>query len=232
MNIPPKFRIVCATRQTKADFFVNTALGRSLGLYGKLGGFDLSLFDQNTLGLPKVYNQVIHESLDDPSILIFIHDDVHLCDLFWPGRVLQGLSVFDVLGVAGNRRRVPMQPSWCKIGDKYTWDENENLSGMVGHGTGFPPDNISFFGPSAQEVKLLDGLMLITHSETLHNHALYFDEQFDFHFYDLDFCRQAELKGIKMGTWPISVVHESYGNMASNKSWDTAYQRYIAKWRS
>jgi len=39
-----------------------------------------------------------------------------------------------------------------------------------------------------------------------------FDERFGFHFYDLDLCRQAEQRGIRTGTWPISVVHESGGN--------------------
>jgi len=30
-----------------------------------------------------------------------------------------------------------------------------------------------------------------------------FDPRFQFHFYDLDFCRQAEQRGLKMGTWAL-----------------------------
>ena len=53
--------------------------------------------------------------------------------------------------------------------------------------------------------------------------GLRFDEQFDFHFYDLDFCRQAELKGMTMGTWPISVVHES-GGAYGKPAWREAFE--------
>jgi hypothetical protein len=105
------------------------------------------------------------------------------------------------------------------------------FSGVVGHGDGFPPQNISFFGPSRQEVKLLDGLMLVCNSNTLVSKEIRFDERFDFHFYDLDFCRQAELKNIKMGTWPISVIHESGGDVGSDE-WRSAYLKYLSKWKT
>jgi GT2 family glycosyltransferase len=100
---------------------------------------------------------------------------------------------------------------------------------VVGHGAGFPPKKICTYGPSGQEVKLLDGLMLVAHSETLIRHRLQFDEQFPFHFYDMDLCRQAEAQGVKMGTWPISVVHESAGNFRS-ESWQQGYAQYLKKW--
>lgn len=32
-----------------------------------------------------------------------------------------------------------------------------------------------------------------------------------------------------MGTWSISVVHESGGNFAS-PAWRAGYERYLAKW--
>jgi GT2 family glycosyltransferase len=82
-----------------------------------------------------------------------------------------------------------------------------------------------------QEVKLLDGVMLACRSEDLFNHDLRFDEQFDFHFYDLDFCRQAELRGLRMGTWRISVVHEGVGDMRT-ASWKNGYRKYLDKWET
>ena len=231
MTNPPKIHFVSATRETKANFFTRTALGRSLDIYRKSGAdFGLTLFDENTLGLPKVYNQAIHDCRELDSILVFIHDDAYLCDLFWPGRIQQGMQVFDILGVVGNRRRVPMQPAWHLI-NRQTMDSFENLSGMIAHGSGFPPVDVSCFGPSGNEVITLDGVLLISHVNTLHKHSLYFDEQFDFHFYDMDFCRQAELKGLKMGTWPITLIHESIGGTYDDK-WEMAYQRYLAKWRT
>ena len=76
-----------------------------------------------------------------------------------------------------------------------------------------------------------DGLFLAVHSDTLRAKHVEFDERFDFHFYDMDFCREAEAKGLRLGTWTVSVIHESGGNFAS-ESWRAAYGRYLAKWRS
>jgi GT2 family glycosyltransferase len=53
-----------------------------------------------------------------------------------------------------------------------------------------------------EEVKLLDGVMMAIRSQNLIARDLRFDARFHFHFYDLDFCCQAEIKGIRMGTWP------------------------------
>ena len=225
-----KIRFVVATRENREGFFSRTATGRSLSLY-RFPYVDLFLKDQNRAGLPVVYNQAIEAAKTDPAILIFIHDDVHLCDFYWPIRVWNALKEFQLVGMAGNRRRVPNQPGWAFINTQFTCDSAENLSGVVGHGNGFPPVNLSVFGPSRQKVVLLDGLMLITHSRTLINHQIRFDERFDFHFYDLDLCRQAEAKGLKMGTWPISVVHESGGNFTS-EGWQTGYRKYLEKWGS
>lgn len=223
-----KFRFVCATRESREDFAVRTALGRSLAPH-RTSRVELRLFPGNSTGLPALYNTAIREAASDPAILIFVHDDVSLCDLFWPQNVLAGLRAFEVVGVAGNKRRLPSQPSWYFTDLEFHPDAPENLSGVVGHGTGFPPESINLYGPPCQEVKLLDGLMLIVDSPTLLAHDLKFDERFDFHFYDLDFCRQAEQRNVRLGTWMISVVHQSTG-LLGTPSWRAAYARYLQKW--
>jgi hypothetical protein len=225
-----KLRFVCATRANYEQFFVETALGRSLALY-KYPRSGIRLFPNNARGLPSNYNEAIAESATDPAIVIFIHDDIYLCDFYWSSNIIKALNTFDVVGLAGNRRRVPRQPAWAFIDERFTWDARENLSGVVGHGKGFPPPNLSVFGPPGQEVKLLDGLMLIARSETLISNNIRFDEQFEFDFYDLDFCRQCELNNLKMGTWPISVVHESGGHFGT-PAWRAAYAKYLDKWQS
>jgi hypothetical protein len=224
-----KVRVVCATRETTENFTARTALGRSLALYASL--FELRLFPRNSSGLPVVYNTAIRESAADPAILIFLHDDVHLLDFYWPTRVAQGLAKFDILGLAGNRRRVPRQPAWRFIDDKFTRDDRENLSGVVAHGKNWPADYFGAYGPPGHEVKLLDGVMLAARSETLLSKDVLFDEAFDFHFYDLDFCRTAEQRGLRMGTWGISIMHESNGVFGSPQ-WRDGYERYLAKWTS
>lgn len=225
-----RIRFVIATRENRDDFVSNTATGRSLSAYC----FDyvqIRLFEQNKRGLPEVYNQAIEEARADPAILVFVHDDVHLLDYYFAERMTRSLDKFQLIGLAGNRRRVPGQPSWAFIDDKLTWDAPENLSGVVGHGKAFPPSNVSVFGKPDQEVKLLDGLMLAARSKTLIDKELRFDQAFDFHFYDLDICRQAEAKRVSMGTFALPVIHESGGNFGS-EAWRRGYERYLEKWKS
>lgn len=223
-----KFRFVVATRKSQEDFWKNTATGKFLKLY-LLPFVEVILFSENSQGLPDLYNKAIDAAIDDPAVLIFAHDDLHILDFHWMNTIFNGLNRFGIVGVAGNKRRVPFQPSWVFIDEHFKWDEPENLSGVVGHGDSFPPSNISNFGPPFQEVKLLDGLILAALSETLIKNHLRFDEKFKFHFYDLDFCRQAEIRGVSMGTIPLSIIHESGGNFGS-EDWRFAYQKYLEKW--
>jgi hypothetical protein len=233
MESMEKIRFVCATRESNDTFFTKAPLGRSL-LYYRLFPLrqviELKLFEKNTRGLPEVYNQAIEEAKADPAVLIFIHDDIHLCDFYWAEHLFEGLKSFDIVGLAGNRRRVPAQPSWMYIDPAFTRDEAENLSGVIGHGPGFPNlVELSVYGPPCQEVKLLDGVMLAARSRTLIDKDLRFDPRFDFHFYDLDFCRQAEARGITMGTWAISMIHESSGRLGGD-AWLAGYRTYLEKY--
>jgi hypothetical protein len=228
MEAPPKIRFVVATRESRESFFARTAMGKSLSLY-ECPYVELSLHEKNRTGLPALYNQAIDAARTSPAILVFVHDDVHLCDFYWPHQMLNAVTHFQIVGVAGNKRRVPGQPAWRFVDPDFKRDAPEHLSGLVGHGIGFPPDQLSVYGAPCQEVKLLDGLMLISRSSTLIENDLRFDERFDFHHYDLDFCRQAELKGLKMGTWSLSVIHESLGDFSS-EAWKAGYRRYLEKW--
>src|SRR5262249_24280863 len=138
-------RFVCATRESAADFPTRTALGRSLAPYLRSPSVELKLYAENREGLPRLYNAALREAASRPAILIFIHDDVHLWDLFWPMHVISGLRAFDVIGLAGNKRRLPRQPSWYYIDERFSRESPENMSGIVAHGNGFPPANISWY---------------------------------------------------------------------------------------
>lgn len=233
-----KIRFVVASRMNVSDFYQRSPLGRSIDIMNryvnKIYGSDsknlleLELFPMNRDGLPKVYNQAIRRSLNDPAILVFIHDDVHICDFYWTEHLQNALQVFDIVGVVGNKNRVKGQASWAIFNSEGYPHDSPDYSGGVGHGKGFPPDFLSIFGAPCQEVKLLDGVVLACRSETLHRNQILFDEVFDFHFYDLDFCRQAELKKITMGTWTLSVVHESDGSF--KKNWVDSMELYFGKW--
>jgi len=223
----PKIRIVVATRESQEDFFAKTATGKSLSLH-QFPFLEFRLFEKNSQGLSTVYNIAIEESKFDPAVLVFVHDDVYILDYYWVQQVISWLQHFHILGLAGNTKCYPKQASWATKDEFHTYDPS-NLSGIIGHGESFPPSQLNVYGDPCQEVSVLDGLMLIVLSEILIEKNLRFDERFKFNFYDMDFCRQARLKGLKLGTVPISVVHQSWGNFKS-KDYENTFKAYLSKW--
>jgi GT2 family glycosyltransferase len=159
---------------------------------------------------------------------VFIHDDVWLDDYYLGDRVIGGLDAFDIIGVAGNRRRLPKQPGWSITDTRLTWEDRSNVSGAVAHGPG-PFGAISHFGAVPAQCEILDGVLLAARRSKLVQHAIVFDTRFGFHFYDLDFCRAARKSGLRLGTWPICITHQSKGAFGTDE-WHEAYRVYIAKW--
>jgi len=230
---PEVIRFVCATRVSQDEFFRTAPLGRSLPLYQgypRNQVIELRLFADNRAGLPSVYNIAIEEARSKPAILVFIHDDVFLSDYHWATHLHTALGRFQIVGLAGNRRRVSGQASWMYLDGQFTRDNYDNLSGVIGHGASFPGlRQLSIYGAPGQEAKLLDGVMLAARSQLLIQRELRFDPRFQFDFYDMDFCRQAEARGIRMGTWPISIIHGSAGKLGG-PGWRSAYADYLAKY--
>ena len=226
-------RVVCATRERERQFFTHTLTGASLKMCEQVTPFELRLHAENTTGLSELYNLAIQEAEEDPCILVFIHDDISIRDFHWGRRIREGLDDYQVVGLAGNIRSVPFQPSWFfeRIHEgSLLADDDKYLSGSVGHPTGEDGlVEVSHYGPTGQTCKLLDGLLLAAHSEELLLSNLRFDEQFKFHFYDVDFCKAAENQGVTMGTIPLAVTHASVG--AYDERWAKTYAEYVTKWR-
>jgi hypothetical protein len=219
--------IVAATRLAKDDFWARSALGGSLRRLESDERWVPRIAFENAQGLPEIYNARI--DLDtEHDVLVFMHDDLWIDDAFFGQRLLEGLTKFDVIGVAGNRRRVPGQVGWCYLNEKPTMDGPPHLSGTVCHGKG-PWGELSNFGPAPAEVELLDGVLIAARRSRLREKRVRFDPRFRFHFYDLDFCRSARTAGLTLGTWPIGITHQSEGAFGS-AAWFAALRDYRAKW--
>lgn len=219
--------IVSATRWTETDFWTKSALGISL----RRLSFDRRLaahvaFD-NRRGLPEIYNERILSG-NCGAVLVFVHDDVWIDDYFLADRVSDGLSAYDVIGVAGNRRRLPRQPAWAFVDTALKWDDPANLTGAVAHGER-PFGLVSFFGRAPADCELLDGVLLGARTAALREHNVLFDTRFGFHFYDMDFCRTARQRNLRLGTWPICLTHQSGGRFGS-KQWNESLRLYLEKW--
>jgi GT2 family glycosyltransferase len=225
-----KIIFVVATRLSENDFASNSMLARSLRIF-ESNNISIELYDNNKSGLPTVYNHAIKNiKSDSEDILIFCHDDIAILDFYWIDHLINGLNKFDIVGLAGNKRRLKKQPSWLFDDLTFSTYDLPSLSGIVAHGKNMIAENLSVYGVPNQEVELLDGLFLATTTQTIREQNLNFDEQFTFDFYDLDFCRQARLQKLKLGTVPLSVVHGSEGNF-NTISWQKAYHVYIEKWK-
>lgn len=108
------------------------------------------------------------------------------------------------------------------------WDDRGNLSGAVSHGKQ-PLGGVASFGPAPAECELLDGALLAARASRLRDAGVRFDPTFDFHFYDMDFCRTARRAGLRLGTWPICITHQSGGAFGS-EAWTRRHADYRAKW--
>jgi GT2 family glycosyltransferase len=219
--------IVSATRLSGQEF-LNTALGTSLRQLNGDPRIKMHVALANRRGLPEVYNARI-TAPDSAEYLIFLHDDVWIGDCSMVSQVLEGLKVFDVIGVAGNRRRVSKQPAWAFVDLKFTWDERAYLSGAVAHGANACGACVMWYGKAPAECELLDGVFLAVRKSSLLAAGVLFDPRFPFHFYDMDFCRAARQKGLRLGTWPICITHQSIGDFGP-APWVAGYQAYLAKW--
>ena len=218
--------IVAATRRNRVHFARSSYLGRSLRRLAFDGRIGSSIASQNLRGLPSVFNRQI-VAKNKRKILVFTHDDVRIDDYWLSTRLDEGLRAFDIIGVAGNRRRRANQVSWAFTA-RGRWDISANLSGAVCH-SGSSGERVSFYGRPFHKCKLLDGVFIAAKAASLLDHELRFDDQFAFHFYDLDFCRSAEQRGLTLGTWPIAITHASGGAFGSPK-WEEARKLFQRKW--
>jgi GT2 family glycosyltransferase len=222
----PGIEIVCATRFTEAEFWAKSALGQSIGAIAFDPCISTRIRFENRDGLPSLYNESI-DSDNANEILLFIHDDVWLHDYYFVDRIIEGLAQYELIGLIGNTRRTDSQVAWFSKGA--TLEPNlECLSGVIGQGPN-APGGANYFGPSPAACEFLDGFFLASRKKTLREHAIAFDPAFDFHFYDMDLCRQARQKNLRIGTWNISVTHQSLGGY-DNPAWREKCALYLEKW--
>lgn len=210
-------------------FWNESALGLSMRRIGsdeRLASAHIAY--ENRRGLPHIYNErIAAEGGDD--ILVLIHDDVWIDDYFLADRILEGMERYDVLGVAGTPRRLPGQYGFPILDPASVALGKTNLSGAIAHGTSpFAP--VTRLGDVPAACEFLDGVFLAVRKSVLRSRGVQFDARFDFHFYDVDFCRTARLHGVRMGTWPITLTHQSAGGGYDSPGWKANLGKYLQKW--
>ena len=221
-----KLRFVTATRGSLDEFKARSPLVQSLQRVSQTCELQLDVSANNRAPLAHTFNAAIDKAQTD-EVLVFIHDVVWIDDWYFALRLQEALEVFDVVGVAGNTRRQAQQEGWLIQPDTREKDLS-HVSGGVSHGTP-TTGQIAMFGTSPQPARLLDGVMLAAKAAVLQKAGVQFDPLFAFHFYDTDFCRSCEAKGLRLGTWPLALTHQSAGAWQS-EDWNHAFQLYLTKW--
>ena len=162
--------------------------------------------------LSQVYNEIINESEND--IVVFMHDDLVLET---PNMTPKIVKLFEkhpkygIIGIAGTDKLT----SGC------WWENRENMFGVVGHihegKRHVNKYSKGSYNDVLKDVVIVDGLFFAVHKGRIKKE---FNEQFEgFHFYDISFCVENLLEGVKIGlTTKFGVTHLSIG--MTNKKWE------------
>ena len=167
------------------------------------------------LSLTQVYNKGLKESVND--IVVFMHDDLILETPNMTPKIVKMMSShsintnYGIVGVAGTD----------KLTNGMWWQNRENMFGVVGHiHEGKRHVNHyskGVFNEKLKDVVIVDGLFFMVHKGRIKKE---FNEEFKgFHFYDISFCVENFLEGVKIGlTTKFGVTHKSIGMV--NKEWE------------
>jgi len=205
-----KTLIAVATQATSASFRTSR-LFKSLTHHEEntITTFDLQPTYKNTSGLCAVYNNYLTpENFKKYDCILFVHDDVFIDSMNFLVEIRNSFKRgFDVVGLAGGSKLQIKKPCLWHIMCK-----RETLSGIVSHYQNNTDYSPTIFGVTPKEVVLLDGVFLAIRTKSIAKKKIKFDNNLKgFHHYDLKFCLDCHLAGLRLTTAPIHVIHESPG---------------------
>lgn len=200
-----------------------TALYRSLRA---LGMNEFVFAENNREGLATLYNRFLDDHAAADALAVFAHDDVSIEDVFVREKLTIGADRFVVQGLAGAasfdvQSRFP-QTVWVRA-------PRQHLSGAVEHPASDGGTGWTSYGPTPRPCIVLDGLFLAVDLQRIG--SVRFDEQFPFHFYDLDFCLAVHRASLPLGTVNVHAHHRSGGDFTSPAFFE-AQGRFRDKWRN
>jgi len=177
----------------------------------------------NGESLTKCYNRGLKQAKND--IVVFCHDDITIETKQW-GKKLKRLydnnEEYGILGVAGSKF-LPESGQW--------WAKRKKMYGRVKH-TSDGKSWLSAYSPDInkdiEDVVVVDGVFFSIHKGRIKKD---FDESVEgFHFYDVDFCFQNYLEGVKVGVHTnLRVNHQSVGQ--TNEQWEENRKLFSEKYK-
>ena len=173
--------------------------------------------------LAQVYNEILEESNTD--IVILCHDDIYFEATGWYNKVLKHFekSDFGIIGMAGSTS-MPSSGQW--------WENRKKMVGIVNHeheGKKWESKYSESFHNNIFETVIVDGLFMGIHKKRIKSN---FIEDFKgFHFYDIPFCFENHLQGVKVGVITnVRVTHKSIGQ--TNEQWEENRKLFVEKYKN
>jgi hypothetical protein len=224
----PKVVIVSCTRKLEQE-------ASSLPLYRSwkdglnTPNYKLDIVWENTDGMPVVYNRKIEEYKNSSvEFLVCVHDDVYIDDLKLYEKLIQAKRLgYNIVGLAGGLNPRLKDPALWHI----MTDRNQQR-GEVSHPAGNQNQTMTTpFGPTPSRVAIADGLFFGLDMEQISKSKWRFNENYTFHHYDISSCIDANRAELKIGVYPIHVIHSSPGLMSiHDKAWAESNQKFLKEY--
>lgn len=214
------YKFVIATPYTPQEFQEKSAIAIFLDKMD----IKAAVVYENKEPLTTVYNRFISEETRGSKI-IFVHDDVLIEDLFFFDKLNLAFEKFDIVGLAGAKscNVAADHPAWHLMAPR------EDLVGEVAHSRG-GANWTTVFGKTPNRVLIMDGLFIAVDVAKLLDTNTKFDEDFAFHHYDITFCLNANKNKLKMGVYPIRVVHFGLGDSMNTPEWHESAVKFKEKY--
>ena len=172
--------------------------------------------------LSEVYNEILSEAKTD--IVVLCHDDIYFDTNAWYPKLLKHFEKtdFGIIGMAGTTE-MPESGMW--------WENRKKMVGIVNHeheGKKWESKYSESFGNDVSETVIVDGLFIAINKKRIKKT---FNEEFKgFHFYDIPFCFENHLQGVKVGVITnIRITHKSIGQ--TNEQWEENRKLFSEKFK-
>lgn len=203
---------------------------------------DVEVVYRNSDGLSKVFNDALDEAKSDGTdFLLCVHDDLWINDVMAFDKIVGVSKAFDLIGACGGKT---WTPSTTEKGRPIIWTVASRTAGGSGFMVHSPNGGVNpilhdmdcggrtFFatnyGNSPARTLTVDGSFMCFCRKAIE--TLRFDETFRFHFYDMDVSMSAYAKGLRVGTVPALLTHESLGESVAQPSYMDMQAAFLKKW--
>jgi hypothetical protein len=206
---------VCTKAKTDKEFEQRPIFNSLKKQYESNSNINFHVFKDNNRGLSECYNEILADPSNLEKTALFVHDDVVLEDIFLYEKLIQ--SPYVITGLAGAK-------TFNKNAERLAWHMASTPQEFVGEVAHCQGDNVftTKFGPTNSRALILDGLFIACKVKELVSKELYFDNDFNFHFYDIAFCLKANEKKVTCGVLPIRVIHYGLGDSMLTNEWNNA----------